>query len=80
MAAHNGHSQIVNHLIEVNAHVNMQNSSGLTALIQAFQNRHTDILKYLIEANANVNMQDSDGRTALLMTAHSGHTLKVYII
>ena len=53
-------------LLELKANVNLQDSSGRTALMYAVYNGYINRVNKLLESDADVNIQDSSGRTALM--------------
>ena len=76
-AAHLGHVETVQTLIEAGATLDHINNLEWTALIEAIVlgdggERHTAVVKALVEAGANVNLADGNGKTPLeLATARS---------
>ena len=64
-ALRNGHSDIVQKLINANAEVNLSHKDGMTPLIWASWKGRTDIVQMLINAGADVNQVDSKGLCAL---------------
>ena len=73
LAAQNGHTDIVNALLEKNADLNLQTPQGDTALIWAAQKGHIDCVKALLEAGATVDVTNEYGKTALMIAAVNGH-------
>jgi len=59
LASWNGHTEIVKLLLEAKADVNLQNTSGRTALIWASREGHTEIVKLLEEATKQNSPKDS---------------------
>jgi len=53
-------------LLELKANVNLQDSSGRTALMYAAYNGYINRVNKLLESEADVNIQDSSDRTALM--------------
>jgi ankyrin repeat protein len=69
-AAHLGHVETVQTLIDAGAPLDHVNNLGWTALIEAIVlgdggERHTAVVKALVEAGADVNLADSGGKTPL---------------
>ena len=62
-ACYPGHTEIVQHLINAKADVNLEANDGTTALTYAISNGHTSIVKMLLLANADVNMVTKEGTT-----------------
>ena len=69
-AAHLGHVEVVQILIEAGAPLDHINNLGWTALIESIVlgdggKRHLETLKALVDAGANVNITDQRGQTPL---------------
>lgn len=64
-ASYKGHLETIKVLFQNGANVNIQHSSGNTALMFASNNGHFEIIKFLVEHGANVNTQNNNGWTAL---------------
>jgi ankyrin repeat protein len=69
-AAHRGNVEVVRALIAANAPLDLVNSLGWTALMEAIvlgsgDANHVAIVKALVEAGANVDIADRQGTTAL---------------
>ncbi|KAK2168336.1 hypothetical protein LSH36_18g11057 [Paralvinella palmiformis] len=73
-AASKGHVEIMDLLLQHNAHVYTVDKVGQTALIYAAQCGRLNCLKKLIEAKCNVNAQNYTGNSALMQAAWNGHT------
>ena len=73
IACYNGHSELVNLLLEKGVDVNSKTSDGWTALHFASQNGHIGSVKNLVQIGVYVDSQINDGRTALLIAAQNGH-------
>ncbi len=73
-AVKNGHSNIVNFLLErAGTNINIQNGAGMTPLMAAASDSHTDIMNALLEKKADVALKDHRGRTALLWAIIDGN-------
>ena len=73
-AAANGHLAIVKELLNKRgASVDLQDSFGGTALMEAAYYGHLSILLVLLQHSANADLQDIDGRTALMWATFIGH-------
>ena len=59
-------------LIKAGANVDIQNSSGIIALMKASENGYEDCVKLLLEAGADVNVTCKKGHTALIYSAMHG--------
>jgi ankyrin repeat protein len=84
-AAHLGHVQVVDILIQAGAPLDHVNNLGWTALIESIVlgdggPAHTATLELLVEAGADVNLVDSQGRTPLQLAIGSGHIEMVKLL
>ena len=74
-AAQEGHTEVIEALIDAGAKVNAQDNNGITPLHRAAIYGQTEVIEALITAGAKVNAQDNVcGRTPLHRTAIFGHT------
>lgn len=78
-AAHAGHPQIVQVLLDARAPVNHVNNLGYTALIEAItlgdgSERFQMIVDALVRAEADVNLPDRDGNKPLKLARDKGFT------
>lgn len=73
-ASWNGHTEIVEALVEAGADVNVKDENGNIALIWASAVGYIEIVKALIEAGADVDAEYEDGCTALTASAELGNT------
>jgi len=73
VASRNGHTEIVEMLLEEGADVNAKTKEGITALNRASEKGHTKTVARLLEKGADVNAKDSDGWTALMWASRNGH-------
>jgi len=73
LAAQNGHTNVVQLLLQEHINVNIQNNDGCDALIFAAQNGYTDVVRLLLDKDVNVNMQSNNRNTALILAANNGH-------
>jgi len=65
-AARNGHTHILEFLLEWKAQIDFQTGdTGLTALHISVAANHPNVVQFLVERKANVNIQDEDGFTSL---------------
>jgi uncharacterized protein len=80
VASRNGHTEIVEMLLEKGADVNAKTNEGITALIRASEKGHTETVARLLEKGADVNAKDSDGWTALMWASRNGHAETVTIL
>ena len=72
-AARAGHVDIMCTLLLAKAPVDLQDSSGRTALYEACAEGHVEIARRLLAGKASVNLQCSSGSTALHAAASVGH-------
>ena len=72
-AALNDHLEMVRELLKRGASVDLQNSLGYTALIDAACWGHLSVVLVLLKHSANPDLQDIDGVTALMEAAGDGH-------
>ena len=63
---YNDYNKIVDILIKKNADLNIKNSYGETALINACNNHNYYVVKKLINAGADINLSDKNGCNALM--------------
>ena len=76
MAAHYGHTEIVNFLLEKGANIH-QDNAGETPLYWAARWGHTEIVKLLLDAGANINQADKYGQYFKLLTRQKvGYKIK----
>ena len=78
-AAHLGHVEIVEALIDAGAPLDHVNNLDWTALIESIVlgdggRRHVATLQALVEAGADVNLADGSGRTPLQLAIERGYT------
>ena len=84
-AAHLGHVEVVQALIDAGAPLDHVNNLKWTALIESIVlgdggDRHTATLKSLVEAGANVNLADGRGQSPLALARRRGHTSMIKIL
>ena len=72
-AAHEGHTDIMDLLIQNGASVDIRKPSGETALWFAAQKGHLEALKILAHHGADVNVIGWEGTTALEVARKNGH-------
>ena len=68
-ASRNGHTEIVEMLINAGADVNAKNNDYTTALMDASTKRHTEVVRMLIDAGADVNAKNDFSNTALMIAS-----------
>mgnify|MGYP003953180329 CR=1 FL=1 len=73
IAAHDGHTEIVQLLLDRAANVNQANNNGWTPLLIAAEKGHTEVARLLLERGANVNQANNNGWTPLLIAIHHDH-------
>ena len=84
-AAHLGHVEVVQTLIQAGAPLDHVNNLNWTALIESIVlgdggKLHTATLKALVEAGAKVNLADGYGRTPLTLARQNGYTDMIAIL
>ncbi len=84
-AAHLGHVEVVQILIEAGAPLDHVNSAGWTALIESIVlgdggPRHRKTLKALVDAGANVNIADRNGQTPYALAYSRGYKKMMSIL
>ncbi len=86
-AAIEGHSDIVQVLLNRDADVNMKDDGGWTALMRAAQGGpttikedHNAIVRLLLAKGADVNVRSTNGMTALHLAEYHGHTEIVQLL
>lgn len=72
--AYGGKTELAKLVVERGADINVRNSGGLTALMQASRQGDAELVSYLIDKGADINAIDNYGGTALSMAANNGHT------
>jgi ankyrin repeat protein len=68
-AAQNGHTSIVELLLQRGVNIQGANNNGLTVLHAAALNRHLPIVQLLIDNEVDVLVVDKDSDTALFKAA-----------
>ncbi|CAG2246543.1 ANKRD50 [Mytilus edulis] len=69
-----GHSEVVQYLIEAHANLNLVDSNGQTPLSVACDEGYDEVVKILVDHESNIHHQDNDGRTPLQIAQLRGHT------
>lgn len=72
-AASAGHVEIIRLLIQHNADVNAQSSTGNTPLMYACAAGRVDAVKELLAAGANIEDHNENGHTPLMEAASAGY-------
>lgn len=81
IAAQNGHSKVVEFLLEKKALIdNTHDRKKVTALFQAANHGHVEIVKLLIKAGADVNLPRHDGISPLYQAAKRGYEKTVNLL
>ena len=84
-AAHLGHAEVVQTLIEAGAPLNHVNNLHWTALIESIVlgnggPQHTQTLKYLVDAGASLKLTDRSGATPLALAKSRGYRSMINIL
>ena len=74
LATIEGHTEIVDILIEAGADLNIQEEYGDTALMKAIYKKNIDIAEMLIDSGADLNIPDEDGNSALIKAIQKKNT------
>ena len=74
ISAKNGHTDIVDVLLNAGANVNIQASDGKTALLLAAQNGHINVVRRLLtDKNIYLHILDQFGNTPVSIARQNGH-------
>ena len=73
MAAHRGHTQTVQVLLDAGAKSDAKNTLGRTPLMMAANGGHTQTVELLLENQVRVNEKDKQDHTALMAANQNGH-------
>jgi len=73
-AAGEGHTEMLNILIDKGADMTVMDMFGNTALICVAKNGRNEALRELLKRGADINVSDSDGNTALTWAEDRRHT------
>jgi ankyrin repeat protein len=68
------YEDIVYHLIEAEADVDLEAQNGFTPLTAAAQRGHEGVVRKLISAGADIDLSDQNGFTPLTAAAKNRHT------
>ena len=79
-AAREGHTTVVQLLLEKGADVEARDNDERTALHWAAREGHTTVMQLLLEKGADVEAKDICGRTPLRWAAYSGHAIVVQLL
>ena len=71
---------MVRMLLQRGASVNLQDSTGATALMHATANGHTTIVQALLDAKADASLQTKGGNTALMWAERQKHTATAQLL
>lgn len=80
LAAQEGHSAVVQFLIQHNADLNIACDDGETALIRAAAEGHIKVVELLVQHGANMNLPNGYGTTALSIAVSEGHLAVVELL
>ena len=69
MNNHNGHLDVVRHLVEVGADKDQAQNQGATPLFIAAENGHLDVVRHLVDVGADKDKARDDGATPLFIAA-----------
>ncbi|XP_063448382.1 uncharacterized protein LOC134727917 [Mytilus trossulus] len=80
LACQNGHTEVVQMLINNKADINKCRNDGISSLFIACQEGHTEVVQMLINNKADINKCRNDGVSPLLYTCQEGHTEVVQML
>lgn len=70
----NNHIETARLCVELGAHVNQKNDSGMSSIYCAAQDGHNEVVEFLIQSHADVNQEETtNGTTPVYMAAYNGH-------
>jgi ankyrin repeat protein len=72
-ATRNGHTNLVEELIQAGVNINRQDQTGETALIIACRCGFKDIAELLLTNGADYKIKKDDNKTALVVAIENGH-------
>lgn len=73
VAAHEGHTEVMEALIAAGADVNAKNKDGISPLMVAAGSNRVGAVRTLVAKGADVNAVNNDGATALIASAYGGY-------
>ena len=73
LSAQNGHYDIVDLIIQVNADVDCEMVDGSTPMLLAAEGGHVNIIKFLLTNNADISHENYDGLQAIHLASRKGH-------
>ncbi|XP_071178356.1 uncharacterized protein [Mytilus edulis] len=79
-ACQEGHTEVVQMLINNKADINKCKATGASPLFFACQEGHTEIVQMLINNKADINKFDDDGVSPLYIACQNGHTEVVQML
>ena len=74
-AAERGNAQVVATLVEAGARVNVETSTGWTALMVAASRGHVDCVRALVTSGADLDVRNAQGQTALALAQRRRHPM-----
>ncbi|XP_071178355.1 ankyrin-3-like [Mytilus edulis] len=81
IACQEGHTEVVQMLINNKADINKCRDTGASPLFMACQKGHTEVVQILINNKADINKcKDNDGASPLFMACQEGHTEVVQML
>ena len=72
-AAEHGNINVVKHLTNFGADVNMKSTNGVTPLLLASKGNHLDIVEILLSSGANINVETDEKETPLTASCTNGN-------
>ena len=73
LAAKNGRTDVIQHMLQEGCNIDQQNEEGYTAIHAAASRGQTKTIEFLIKHSANLNIASTSGMTPLLYSLQNGH-------
>lgn len=73
LAAKNGRTDVIQHMLQEGCNIDQQNEEGYTAIHAAASRGQTKTIEFLIKHSANLNIASTSGMTSLLSSLKNGH-------
>jgi ankyrin repeat protein len=73
LAAKNGRTDVIQHMLQEGCNIDQQNEEGYTAIYAAASRGQTKTVEFLIKHSANLNIASTSGMTPLLSSLENGN-------